>query len=113
MHLLLNCHSSCLSLPWILTPSCCRDVQPAHRDLHQGLCTQAPAVPRHRPHSCSQKEGRLGAEVDRQVRAAQHLHQLPDTCTLSPLTFALWCSGSFAERLVAFAAVEGIFFSGR
>jgi hypothetical protein len=88
-----------------------RDVQPATRRVHQGSSREEQAVPRHRHNSVCQEEGGLGAEVDQQVRRdamANTAGPISDTARLSTRS-----GDTFAERIVAFAAIEGIFFSGR
>lgn len=45
-----------------------RDVLAAPRVLHQGPAGEAQALPRHRELPGHQEEGRLGPEVDQQVR---------------------------------------------
>ncbi len=54
------------------------------------------------------------AQVWRRVLVSVSLRQLTDTCPVVQwaMTYMNSTTTSFAERLVAFAAVEGIFFSG-
>ena len=92
-----------------------RDVLPADRHLRQGLGGEGEALQRHRHGAGRGQEGKVSWCFFHSFTCHFHYFEFGISCMFNSRWALQWIdskSASFAERVIAYACVEGIFFSG-